>query len=464
METVVGSPVTRVDALEKVRGAAVYGADVRLPGMLYGATLRSPYAHARILSVDTSEAERMPGVRAVAVGADYPGVLAGEGIKDMPFLADKVRYVGEPVAAVAADDEETAHKAAKLIKVVYEELTPVLTGLDALKPDAPIVHEHMMTYKRIGVLKPVPDTNVLTLVEYKKGDVEEGFAGSDYVFEDTYTSQTVQHAAIEPHTAVAQVDVTGRLIVWAPNDSPHRLRKDLSDAMEVPLTRMRCISTFIGGGFGSKGGLKAEPIAIALAYKTNHRPVKVVFSREEVFQATLVRHATVVTIKTGVKKDGTLVSREVKVVWDTGAYAEKGPIVCIQATAAAAGPYKISHVHLTGYCMYTNKVIAGAYRGYGTPQITWAYESQMDTIAKKLGLDPLEFRLKNVLHEGDLNPANNPVHSVGVEQCLRECAKAIGWEERKLSPKVTADGKYRGTGVACAMKNTKTPSGSAAVV
>ena len=465
METVVGSPVIRVDALEKVRGAAVFGADVRLVGMLYGAALRSPYAHARILSIDTSEAVKLHGVRAVATGADMPDVLAGEGIKDMPFLAvDVVRYAGEPVAAVAADDLETALKAVKLIKVEYEELPVVLDAAEAMEPGAPIVHESMMSYKRIGVLKPVPGTNVVTVVEYNKGDVAQGFAESDHVFEDTYTSQTVQHGCIEPHNAVALVDVNGRLTVWAANDSPHRLRKDLGDALGWPLNRIRCISTFVGGGFGGKGGVKAEPVAIALAFKANHRPVKVVYSREEVFQATLVKHATKVTVKTGVKRDGTLVAREVKVIWDTGAYAEKGPIVCIQATAGSAGPYKIPHAHMTGYSVYTNRVMAGAYRGYGVPQLVWAYESQMDEIAKRLGIDPVELRLKNVLQEGDVNPVGIMAHSVGVHECVQQAAKGIGWEQRHLAPRQTAPGRYRGIGIACSMKNTKTPSGSAAVI
>lgn len=465
METIVGTSVTRVDALEKVKGAAIFGADLTLSGMLYGATLRSPYAHARIISIDVSEAEKLPGVRVIATGADLPRVLAGEACRDMPFLAQgKVRYVGDPVAAVAADDDATAMKAVKLIKVVYEELPLVLDAVKAMEKDAPIIHEDLANYKCVGVVKPVPNSNILTVNEYRKGDVEQGFQESDYVFEDVFRTQTVQHAALEPHAAVAQVDAAGRLLVWAPNDSPHRLRKDLGDALNMPLHRIRCISTFVGGGFGAKGGLKAEPIAIALAFKANHRPIKVVFTREEVFQATLVRHATVVTIKTGVKKDGTLVAREVKIIWDTGAYAEKGPFVCSQATTAAAGPYRIPHVHLTGYCVYTNKVVAGAYRGYGTPQIAWAYESQMDMIAKKLGMDPLEIRLKNVLKEGDINPVGYPVHSVGVAECLKQVAKAFDWAERDRRPHRTPEGKYRGMGLSCATKNTKAPSGSGAVL
>src|SRR3990170_1466523 len=369
MEALVGKPVTRVDALEKVSGAAVFGPDVKLVGMLYGKALRSPHAHARIVSINLDAVRKLPGVRAVVTGADMPGVLGGEAVKDMPFLAQgKVRYMGEPVAAVAAEDEATALKAIGLIEVVYDQLPVAADAMAAL---------------------------------------EKGARESDEVFEDEFSSQTVHHAPLEPHSAVAQVDVNGRIVVWGPNDSPHRLRKDLADALRMRLDKVRVVSTYVGGGFGGKGGLKAEPIAVALALKANHRPVKVVFTREEVFQATLVRHAAVVRIKTGVKRDGMLMAREVKIVWDTGAYAEKGPTVCSQATAAAAGPYRVPHVHLIGQCVYTNKAVAGAYRGYGTPQLAWAYESQMDIIAKKLGIDPLELRLRNILREGDVNPVGN---------------------------------------------------------
>ena len=465
MERIVGSPITRVDALEKVRGAAVYGADVKLSGMIHGAVLRSPHAHARIVSIDVSGAKALPGVRAVVTGEDLPGVLTGEAIRDMPFIAcGKVRFVGEPVAAVAAEDEATARRAIREIKVVYETLPLVVDAVKAMEADAPVIHGEMMNYPRIGVVKPVPNTNMVTVNEYRKGDVEQGFGESDYVFENEFRTQMVQHGAIEPHCATAQLDVNGKLTVWTPNDSPHRLRKDLADSLGMPQTNIRVISTFVGGGFGGKGGVKAEAIAIALALKAKSRPVKVVYTRTEVFLASLVKHATVVRIKTGVKRDGTLVARDVRIMWDTGAYAEKGPVVCLQATAAAAGPYRIPHVHMIGTCVYTNRMIAGAYRGYGTPQLTWAYESQMDIIARKLGLDPLEIRLKNVLREGDINPVGNAVNSVGVEECLKKVARAIGWEERKHLPRLTAEGRYRGIGIGCSTKNTKTPSGSGAVI
>ncbi|KKM09821.1 hypothetical protein SY88_16635 [Clostridiales bacterium PH28_bin88] len=462
---IIGHSVKRVDALSKVTGSSVYGADVFLHGMLHGKVLRSPYAHARIVKIDISRARDLPGVRVVVTGEDLPGVKGGEAVQDMPFLAqEKVRFVGEPVAAVAAEDEETAAIALGLIKVEYEELPAVFDPVQAMEKGAPLIHEGLENYHRIPVVKPVAGTNIITVDEYTKGDVDQGFREADYIFEDTFRSHTVQHAPLEPHSAVAQIAVDGKITIWVPNDSPHRLRKDLADALHIPLTQIRVISTYIGGGFGCKGGLKVEPIAYLLAKKANGRPVKIVLSREEEFQAMLVRHATVTTIKTGIKRDGTLVAREVKVVWDTGAYAEKGPTVCRQTTATAAGPYKIPHTRLIGYCVYTNKIVAGAYRGYGTPQVAWAYESQMDMIARKLGIDPLELRLKNIIRDGDINPFGQKMSSVGVEECLHQAADAIGWGTPNVNPAGAGGKKRIGRGIACGSKNTKTPSGAAAVM
>ncbi|MCL5046292.1 MAG: xanthine dehydrogenase family protein molybdopterin-binding subunit [Actinobacteria bacterium] len=455
-QAVVGQPVLRVDGVEKVTGAALYAADLRLPGMLHAKVLRSPHPHARIVSVDVGEALKLPGVVAAVTGRDLE-TLGGEAVRDMPFLArERVRYAGEPVAAVAATEESIAEEALKLIKVTYQELPAVYDPVLAAREDAPLLHERVESYQRIGAVKPVPGTNVINFSEDKQGDVERGFAEADYVFADTFRMHTVQHGQIEPHCSVAQWGLDGRLTVWTSNDGPHRLRKDLSDALGLPLTRIRVIVPYLGGGYGGKGGLKAEPIAIALARKIPGRPVRLVLTREEVFTATLVRHAAVITVKTGVKADGTLVAREVIGYWDTGAYAEKGPTVVKQSTAAAAGPYRVPNIRLVGNCVYTNRVPAGAYRGYGTPQVTWAYESQMDLIAHRMRLDPLEFRLKNVLREGDRLPTGQPAHGVGIEECLRRVAAELKWGEKP--------GPGRGKGIACTAKNTKTPSGSAAYV
>lgn len=453
---VVGHSVQRLDAVEKVTGAAVFGADMNFPGMLHGRVLRSPHAHARIVSIDTKAAAALRGVVAVTIGAEWTA-LGGEAVKDMPFLArDVVRYVGEPVAAVAAIEDSIAREALNLIRVEYEEMPAVLDVLEAVKPGAPQVHAGADQYKRIGAVKPVAGTNIISHAEEKVGDVDKGFAESDLVFEDTFKIHTVQHGQIEPHVCICQWGADDKITIWVNNDGPHRLRKDLADAMGIPLTRIRVVVPYIGGGYGGKGGLKLEPVAIALAKKTNHRPVRILMSREEVFTATIVRHAAVMTIKTGVKKDGTMMARQVTGFWDTGAYAEKGPTVVRQATAAATGPYRCPNIRHVGNCVYTNKVISGAWRGYGTAQITWPSESQMDMIARRIGMDPVEFRLKNILREGDTMPNGQPAHSVGVEECLRLVAKELEWGKPA--------GPNRGKGIALVKKNTKTPSGSAAQV
>jgi carbon-monoxide dehydrogenase large subunit len=452
--SLVGQPVVRIDAVEKIRGAAIYVADLKLPRMLFARTLRSPHPHARIRAINVEAALKLPGVAAVVTGQDL-NALGGEAVRDMPFLArERVRYVGEPVAAVAAEEESIAEAAIQLIEVSYEELPAVFDPVLAAQPGAPLLHEQLEAYEHIGVVQPIAHSNIISVSEEIFGDVAQGFAASDHVWEDTFRMHTVQHGQIEPHCALAQWGVDGKIVVWTPNDGPHRLRKELADALAVPLTRIQVNVPYLGGGFGGKGGLKAEAVTIALAKKVSPRPVKLIMTREEVFSATLVRHAAVVTVKTGVKADGTLVAREVTAHWDTGAYAEKGPTVVKQAMCAAAGPYRIPHVRLVGYCVYTNKVTAGAYRGYGTPQVTWAYESQTDMIGRRLGIDPLDFRLKNLLREGDTMPTGQRAQAIGLEECLKRVAAELRWHERPRPG--------RGKGLACTYKNTKTPSGSAA--
>jgi len=244
--------------------------------------------------------------------------------------------------------------------------------------------------------------------------------------------------------AVAMVDSTGRITVWTPFDAPHVCRNELAEALQMPISKIRVIVPFQGGGFGGKGGLTAEAIAVALAMKTNGKPVKVAFSREEVFTSTMVRHPTAIEMKTGVKKDGTLWARQVKLIWDTGAYAEKGPMVSSRGTFTVSGPYRIPHLQTDGYCVYTNNPVAGAFRGFGAPQIAWAYESQMDIIADKLNLDPLNIRLKNAFKTGDLSQTGQVLGAVGLKECLQKVAGKIGWQRR--------GGENRGIGIACMHK------------
>ncbi len=454
----IGKAIPRLDAFEKVTGRAIYGDDIKLPNILFAKALRSEYAHAKILNINVEKAKRLPGVKAVVTGKEFP-FLGGEAIMDYPFLASqKVRYVGEAVAAVAALNEEIAQEAIELIEVEYEPLPPLLDPEKAMEREALLIHEEMLSYRRLPIIRPIENSNICHHVQFIKGDLERGFSESDFITEDTFSTQMVQHGAIEPHMAIAQVDLSGRITVWVTNDSPHRLRQDLSNAMGLPLKKIRVISPpYIGGNFGGKGGLKVETLCIALALKANHRPVKIVLTREEVFTSSLVRHPSIVKLKTGVKKDGRIMAREAKVIYDTGAYAEKGPTVCQQACVASVGPYKIPNIKVDGFCVYTNKPIAGAYRGYGVPQVAWAHESQLDIIAERLGIDPVEIRLKNCVEEGAISPTGQQrLHSVGLKECIKEVSDSIDWNRPRK--------RFRGRGIACGFKNTKTPTGSSAVV
>ena len=456
---VVGVSTDRVDAREKVLGRATYIEDISFPNMLHGKVLRSRMPHARVLGVDTSKAERLPGVKAVVTGADVPFVH-GESLLDEPFLAqDRVRFIGEAIAGVIAVDEATAEEAIGLIDVTYEALPAVYDPLEALAPGSPLIHENVATYKRASsAISPIPNSNVCNHVRLTKGDVAAGFASSDLIFEDTYTTPMEQHATMEPHGAICLIDDDANVTLWANNDSPHRARKEISVALGVPLNKVRVIcAPFVGGNFGGKGGLKAEACAIAMAWKVRNRHIKVMYSRDEEFCCALVRHPSVVKLKTGVKRDGTIVAREAKVYFATGAYAEKGPTVAILGGKSAAGPYRIPNVTIDSYCIYTNRQVAGSMRGYGAPQVCWAYESQMDSIAARLGLDPMELRRRQVLRKGDVHATGQVIPTDGMVACLDEVAAAMAWGSKPMA-------KDTGRGVACMERGIKTPFGSAAFV
>jgi carbon-monoxide dehydrogenase large subunit len=459
--TVVGKPVTRVDAEEKVTGEAVYGYDLVLPDMLYGKVRFSPKAHARIKRIDTEKARRYPGVAAVVTGKDAPWIH-GESIRDKPFLAqDKVRFIGEPVAAVAAVDEDTAEAAARLIEVEYEDLPVYTSPEEAAKPGAVAIHENFARYRKMDFIVPGVHPNVCEHFKLRTGDVKRGFSESDLVLEERYSVPIIQHAAMEPHSAHAQVDpASGRVTIWVANDAPFRALHEISEALDMPKEKIRFINPLQGGGFGSKGGLKVEPIAVALAYHTNGRPVRVKFNREETFISTLTRHEAVVYVKSGVKRDGAIAAREMTIYWGGGAYAEKSPTVCIRGSLPAPGPYRIPHVKVDGYAVYTNKPVAGSYRGYGIPQGAWAVEQHTDEIAKRLKMDPLEFRLKNVYDDGDVSYWGEKLHSVGLKETLRKAAAAIEWGKKAEGLR----GLKIGKGLACIQKPTRSPTTSSAGV
>jgi len=454
----VGKSPVRLDAKSKVTGRAVFIGDMQFRGMLFGKVLRSEYPHARILSIDTSKAEALSGVKGVVTGADLP-FLHGESLCDEPFLAiGKVRYAGEGVAAVAAVNEETAEKALGLIEVQYEELPAVFDPEKSADPNAPLIHEDLGDYDHAPGIDPIAGTNICNHFQLCKGDVEKGFAESDHIFEDTITSGMQQHCSIEPHGAICLIDDENRMSLWANNDSPYRCRKEIASALEMPISNVRIIGApYIGGNYGGKGGLKAEACAIALAWKIRNRPIRVIYTREEEFCSSIVRHPSVVHLKTGVKKDGTILAREVKLYWATGGYAEKGPTVCRFGGVSGAGPYNIPNVSIDSYCVYTNRQVAGAMRGYGGAQSAWAYESHMNAIAQEMGLDPLEFRLRHIYKDGDRHASGQVLFSQGLETCLQKAAQEMNWDKRPL-------GKDRGRGIACMERAVKTPFGSAAFV
>lgn len=447
---VIGNAEPRSDGAEKVTGKALYTVDVKLPGMAYGKILRSPYAHARLLRVDASRAEALPGVFAVITGDDQRQLgMFGAAYKDQTVVAvDKVRYAGDPVAAVAAVDEATAEQALGLIDVDYEPLPAVTTLDEAMAPGAPLVHEAAagggeLMGQRYEAPKEFAGTNLCYRFTYVKGDVEEGFRSADHVFEHTFTFPRVQHFSMEPHATIADVE-SERMTLWAGTQEPFTLREHLAEIFRMPLNKIRVIVPYLGGAYGGKLAVKTEPLAAALSWKSG-RPVRLVHSIEESFR-TVTRHPARVKIKTGVNKEGELVARQCLIHMETGAYADAGPRVTQKAGYRCFGPYRLTHMRTDAYTVYTNTVPAGAYRGFGTLQVTWAYESQMDIIAGELGLDPLEFRLKNLLRKGELyTPGDTPV-DCDLRAGLRRAAKQIGWSGKTKTPN-------RGQGLAVCMKD-----------
>ena len=472
----IGKTFRRLDYETKVTGRATYLADMQVPGMCHGRILRSPLPHARISKIDISKALKVAGVVAIISRDD---ILHDEGIepyygpvfKDQTIVAvEKVRHVGDPVAAVAALTADAADEALRSIDVAYEELPAVLSVEDAVKENPILVHESVRVpdsgFADLAELKPIDGTNICTHFKFNRGDVQQGFAQADHIFDDTFTLPATQHSFLETHACIASVEPGGRITVWATTQNPFVVRTQLANIFKVPVARVRVIVPYLGGGYGGKVYPKVEPITVALALKAG-RPVRVVLSREEVFY-TITKHAAAIRMKTGVKNDGTLVARECEIHLDTGAYAEIGPRVAKKSGYTAAGPYKIPNLKIDSYAIYTNKPPAGAFRGFGVSQSAWAVESQMDIIAAALKIDPLELRKKNGYDEGDRFVTEEILRAVGLKECLDEVAESIGWDSNKFkSPKVqgSKEGSVRrGKGLACMIKATITPSISCAVV
>ncbi len=460
----VSKDIPRKDGVEKVTGSAVYVADMVLPGMLYAKVVKSPYAYARIKSINTSEAEKIPGVRAVITGKEL-NYKVGLYVVDKDILAkDFARYQGEPVAAVAADSELIAEMACEKIKVEYEELEPVMDPREALKPDAPLVHPDLGNYSYMkGVFQPRPKTNIPHVQKIRHGDIEKGFKEADLVVETSFYNPPVQHVALETHVAITQALPGNKVLIYTSAQSPFTVRSLFSVCFGIPLENIRVKVPYVGGGFGGKAGIHLEPLTYVLSKKAGGRPVKLMMTREEEFNTIPSRQGLYSDFKTGVTKDGKITALEANYYWDAGAYADYGVNVGRAGAYAGAGPYEVPNCKIDSYIVYTNKVFGTAYRGFGHLEVLWGIERNMDIVARKLGMDPVEFRMKNVLRQGAYTITGEKItRSHGhVYDCLDAVAKDIKWsgyksEEEREKEKKT--GKVRGKGVALLHKAPAMPT------
>lgn len=453
----VGENINRVDGIKKVTGSLKYVDDMKMFRMLYAAVKRSIYPHAKLLRVDVSKAEKLPGVKAVVTGKDVPNRV-GLYLEDKTFLAtDKVRYRGEAIAAVAAETQEIALEAIELIEVEYEVLPAVTNAVEGLQPNAPLVHPDLSEYKYGPIFFPQPDTNISNHYKIRKGDIEKGFEEAEHIVENKFFVPHIQHCPIENHSVIAQVDSEEALTIWSSCQSPFAVQKALSVAFGLPQNKIRVISPAVGGGFGGKAGTTLEGIVIPLAMKTKGRPVKLTYSREDEFVNSFVRQGMHATIKTGIKSDGKIVAVKNTFVWDGGAYTEYGVNIVRAGGYSSTGPYDIPNVWTDSVCVYTNHPVGGPYRGFGMSEIHFAIEQNMDILAEKLGISPIEVRRINGLRPGGSNATGQIVEVCGLQDCLEDVVDKLGWEreEKKSSPKSNI---FIGRGISCAFKAPSMPN------
>lgn len=446
---VIGKSVTRVDAVAKVTGKAKYADDFFERDMLVGKVLRSPYAHAIVKNIDVSKAKALEGVEAVITHEDLPKTkfpTAGHpwsldpshrDIADTLMLTDKARFVGDNIAAVIAVDELTAEKALKLIEVEYEVLPHVIDPEEAMKPGAPVIHEER------------PD-NILSSAGAVIGDIEEELKKADYVFEGEYKTSTVQHCHIENHSAYAYVDADGRIVIVSSTQIPHIVRRIVGQALELPWGKIRVIKPYIGGGFGNKQDVIIEPLTAAMSLAVNGRPVRYALTREEVFISTRTRHAMKFNIKTAVSKEGKLLGIYVKDISNNGAYASHGHSIAMSSGSKFRPLYDFNAITFDAKTVYTNIPAAGAMRGYGIPQICFALESHIDDIARKMNMDPIEFRKQNFISVGHVDPlSKNVTRTFALPECIEKGKELINWDEKKKKYQNQSGEKRRGLGMAC---------------
>jgi CO/xanthine dehydrogenase Mo-binding subunit len=427
---VIGKKAARKDGPAKVTGGAEYAYDVALPGMLHAKSVRSPLPYARIVKIDTSKALALPGVHAVLTGADIAGHVYGNRVRDVPVLANGVvRFIGEKVAAVVADDEPTAERGRDLVDVEYEELDAIFTIDEAMAAKAPVLHPDMLGYQ--GFMKPPAEpSNIFFTNVYGVGDVEVGFAEADQIFEDTYSTQRQHPAFFEPRACVVDADLDGRVQIWTSTKAPYGLKGAISLAIGVENEKLLINPTYVGGDFGGKGCPWDEPLAYFLSVKTG-RPVKMVMDYQEEFEAGNPRHASYIRVRTGVKNDGTITAHHQDMIFNSGAYAGLMPLGFLAGTDRIAANWKIDNARFDHRQVYTNTVPGGYMRGPGEVQGTFAMESHLDEIARKLGMDIVDFRLKNILRPGDATPMNEHFSGVRAEETLRAAVAKVGYPRAK---------------------------------
>ena len=435
----IGQPVRRVDGIAKVTGRARYAGDVEVPGMIFGRCLRSPHPSARIVSIDTRKATALQGVQAVLTGADVPGTRYGRMCKDIPVLAKGVvRFVGEKVAAVAADSVEIAEAALELIDVEYETLPAVFTVEEAMRPTAPIIHAEPVevfpaaaagVHGELLMYPPIP--NVISRLTEEIGDVASAFAGAHKIFEHGFATPSVHQGYIEPHTCLVSIGADGLVDVWIANKGPHIARAHMAAAIGVPENRIRFNPVTIGGDFGGKGSLMDTLLCYYLALAAR-RPVKMVMTSFEELTAANPRHSSRVTLRSALDRDARLLAIEARVVFNAGAYAGFVPVPTLHGYGELAGTYRVPNCAVEVLRVYTNTVPCGHMRSPGAPQVAFAVESHIDMIAHELGLDPIELRRRNAIEEGDATPLGAKRRHLRCRETIDAGARAFGWDKPKL--------------------------------
>ena len=471
MSKYIGVSVPRVDGVKKVTGAAKYVGDMKWPRMLYAKCVKSPYAHAKIVSIDVSAAKALKGVHDVITG-DYYTKRGGLYLEDKNFLAvNTVKFCGEPVVAVAAETPEIAEAACELVKVEYEPLPVINNPMEGMAKDAVLIHPELHTYKVVPIFHPQAHTNISHHHIIRKGDADAAFKYAEehpdeyYITEHEYHVPHVQHTPIENHIAVAQYEPDGKCTVWASCQSPYAVRQALSATFDIPLNKMRIISPYVGGGFGAKAGTTIEGIIIPLAMHSKGRPVMMEYTREEEFVNSYVRQGLYTKIKTAVRKsDGKFLAVQNDFYWDGGAYTEYGVNIVKASGFASTGPYEFDNVKTDAYCVYTNNPVGGPYRGFGMCEIHFGIEQNIDEVAKEIGMDPIEIRRVNGLAPGKSTGTGEIMKSCGFLEALDQVAEAIQYDKPCDPP--SGPHKVRGKGIAGGWKSPSQPTnaGSAAII